>query len=418
MRACRYCQHQNADHLGYCSQCGRRMGPVTGVPGALGTAGAGDGNGGGAPRGPSGNLMVLPDAMSRTVLAPAPGGGDRPSGALAAAGGDEARAPSSSTWLGWLAGSVGYIYVFLRGKLDAGERRRRLIEERDGAGRLLTGAVKELGLTVLAQGIQHPDLTGLLEAIGRAEARRESAAADIAASEQLQQAEQARLSAQEAALDAEWNACDRASREADELTRGVSGESQSAASRLAKLRDQRARLEREADAADAGSPQRAAHLRHEADGLRTEESALEEQVARLDAQLVEMRQRSAALRTAAQGGRAKLDEAIATRRSAGSAMSATIVGHGRERAEAEREVADLTEQLGRAAAQARSTAPLLMPLYQRIDRLQETLSDRASQIAALDRAAAHYDQKKLLTGVGLVTSMLVALGVVLWAVLK
>jgi hypothetical protein len=35
--------------------------------------------------------------------------------------------PVSRSRLRWAAGSIGYIYVFLRDKLDAGERRRRLI---------------------------------------------------------------------------------------------------------------------------------------------------------------------------------------------------------------------------------------------------------------------------------------------------
>ena len=74
--------------------------------------------------------------------------------------------------------SIGYIYVYMRGKVDAGERRRRLLEERAGAETLLAGAISEVGLAVLREGIQHPEITGLLEAVGRAHARREGAAAD------------------------------------------------------------------------------------------------------------------------------------------------------------------------------------------------------------------------------------------------
>jgi hypothetical protein len=409
MRACRYCSHQNADHLGYCCQCGRRMSGVVLAPAA-----------------PTG----VTAAMSRTMLAPQVLGRNLPTIPIAAATAEDNAAGAgphaaqdaraAARGLGWVAGSIAYIYVYLRGKLDAGERRRRLVEERDGAERLLGGAIKELGLTILAHGIQHPDLTGLLEAIGRAEARREGAVADIAASEKLQAAEEARLGAGEAAMEAEWSAADKASREAEELTRGVSAESQEAAARLARVKDERARRERDAEAADANPQgrQRAAHLRHEAAGLKSEQAALESQVWRLDQQLVAMRQRSATLRAAAQASRTQLDAAIATRRSAGSAMKASIAGHMRERADAEREVADLTDQLGRAAGQARSTVPLLMPGYQRIDRLQETLTDRQSQIAALDQSLQHYDQRKLLTGVGLVTSMIAVMVAVLWVVLK
>src|SRR3954470_21984436 len=229
MRACRYCSHQNADHLGYCSQCGRRMAPVTGPvgAGAIGNRAGAIGNRG---------AVSLTGAMSQTVLAPLPTGSSqainprtrRPSGPM---GGGDAGAGTSR--IGWLAGSIAYIYVYLREKLDAGARRRRLAEERDGAERLLGGAVKELGATILAQGIQHPDLTGLLEAIGRAEARREAAAADIVASEKLLSAEEGRLGAHELVLEAEWNACDKANRNHEELTREVSRANQESASRLA-----------------------------------------------------------------------------------------------------------------------------------------------------------------------------------------
>ena len=107
--------------------------------------------------------------------------------------------------------------------------------------------------------------------------------------------------------------------------------------------------------------------------MQSDEEALEAQGARLDHQLVEMREQSSSLRAAAQAARTKLEESVATRRSAGSAMKASIAGHSRERADAEREVVELTEQLGRAGAQSRSTAPSLTPLYQSIDRLDETV---------------------------------------------
>ncbi len=371
-----------------------------------------------------GGGVSLTGAMSRTVLAPLPAGSSRPlngSARLSASpAGSERSDTAGTSRIGWLAGSIAYIYVYLREKLDAGARRRRLTEERDGAERLLGGAVKQLGATILSQGIQHPDLTGLLEAIGRADARREAATADIAASEQLLAAEEGRLGAQELVLEAEWNASDKANRNAEELTRGVSRENQEVASRLARARDARARLERDAELAEASldGKQKAAHLRHEAAGMKSEEETLEAQVSRLDAQLVEMREESSALRAAAQAARARLEEAVATRRSAGSAMKASIAGHTRERADAEREVVELTEQLGRAGAQSRSPVAALAPLYQSIDRLEETLSDRERQIAAIDQAQAQYDHRKLITGVGLLTGLFALTAGVLWVVLR
>ena len=44
----------------------------------------------------------------------------------------------------------------MRGKLDAGERRRRLLEERAGAETLLAGALTEVGLAVLREGSTAP----------------------------------------------------------------------------------------------------------------------------------------------------------------------------------------------------------------------------------------------------------------------
>jgi chromosome segregation ATPase len=326
--------------------------------------------------------------------------------------------PVSRSRLRWAAGSIGYIYVFLRDKLDAGERRRRLIEERLGAEALLSGALNGLALVVLREGVQHADLTGLLEAIGRAHARRESAAADMAASGTLQQAEAARLGAQEAAAEAQWTASDRASRDADEILRATAADRNSASARLARLKDERSRIAREKTNNDAGGEARAAQLAHEALGLAHEQRALDEQIERLDRQLADLRDSSAASRAAAAAARAKLEQAVAARRDAASAMATSIAGRQRDRADAEREAADLTDQLGRATNDLRPPHGVLLSAYQNIDRLNETIADRSAQIAAIEQAQAHYDQRKLLTGVGLLTSVLVATAAALWAAFK
>ncbi len=171
MRACRHCSHANADHLSFCCQCGRWLGAPTGKLVAAG----------GIP-----DRVRAPVAYSRTMAAtPRPLGlTGRLTGPATVAltsssrGGGGAPSKSSPTGIRWAGDAIGYIYVYLRDKLDAGERRRRLVDERAGAEALLTGAVTELGTTILREGIQHPDLTGLLEAIGRAHARREAAVAD------------------------------------------------------------------------------------------------------------------------------------------------------------------------------------------------------------------------------------------------
>jgi len=95
-------------------------------------------------------------------------------------------------------------------------------------------------------------------------------------------------------------------------------------------------------------------------------------------------------------------------------MAASVAGHVRDRADAEREAAELTVQLGRAALQARPAVSSLLSVFQRVDRLQETIVDRGSELAALERAAAHYDQRKLFTGIALVTVLLAAGITALW----
>src|SRR6476469_2249353 len=187
MRSCRHCAHENADHLPFCSQCGRKL-PRT--DGALPVLRRSLSSGEGAAY--SRTVLATPGPSSttgRATVAARSVPGARLSGrqeGLVVADAPPENPPSRVRWLGE---SVGYIYVSLRGKLDAGERRRRLLEERSGADTLLAGALNALGQIVMREGIQHAELTGLLEAIGRAHARREAAAADAATSESLQQAE-------------------------------------------------------------------------------------------------------------------------------------------------------------------------------------------------------------------------------------
>src|SRR5450432_1350672 len=408
MRACRHCTHQNADHLAYCSRCGKRLAGATLLP-ELGSS--------------RGQMAALSPtaALSRTMLA-TPGNGFTGPQTIAMTPSAMTRQNgfASTSRLGWAGESIGYIYVFMRGKVAAGKRRKRLGEERDGADTLLAGAIRDLGLTVLREGVQHPDLTGLLEAIGRAEARREGAIADLAASEHQKEVEEGRLAERETALEADWKTADAVNREADEVLRAASAEHETASTRLRRVLYERARLDREAEAAAAlpDGQDRVAHLKHENDGLVGEARALEEQTARMAKQLADLREKSAVLRATAGAARSKLDEAIATRRQAAAAMAASVASHVRERANAEREGADLTEALGRAAIQARPAVSSLLSVFQRIDRLQETIVDRNRELAALERAAAHYDQRKLFTGVGLVTMLLAAGVATLWWTLR
>jgi hypothetical protein len=432
MRPCRHCAHENADHLSFCSRCGHRFATTASALSAFGSGGPrgldrayataafsrtlvatprGTGGSGGLGRsGGTGGTGRATVAMPGATTGAGRGHGRTPSGAAAR--------PASRSGLRWAAGSVGYIYVFLRDKLDAGARRRRLFEERLGAEALLSGALNELAQVVLREGVQHPDLTGLLEAIGRAHARRESAAADMAASATLQQAEAARLGAQEAGAETEWTASDRASRDADEILRATATDRNLAGVRLSRLKDERSRIAREKTNSDPAGEARAAQLAHEALGLADEQRALEDRIERLDRQLADLRDSSAASRATAAAAKAKLEHAVASRREAASAMAASIAGRQRDRADAEREAADLTDQLGRATNDLRPPQGVLLSAYQNIDRLGETIADRSSQIAALEQTQAHYDLRKLLTGVGLLTSALIATAAALWAAFK
>jgi predicted nucleic acid-binding Zn-ribbon protein len=404
MRTCKHCAHGFADHLSFCSACGHWMGVPTSGMSAFGVV-----NGTDRMRGTA--------AFSRTLVATGRGAITAPS-TLPPRGSATQRpvAEPPKTGLRWAEDAIAYIYVYLRDKLDDGARRRRLTEERAGAEAMLSGAVNDLAATVLREGVQHPDFTGLLEAIGRAHARQEGAAADVEAADMLQQNEATRLGAQVEAADAEWTASDRTSREADEILRGAAADRQAAGNRLGRVKDERARLARAMEDNETGP--HAAQLAHDAVGLADEQRALEELTEKLDRQLIDLRDNSAALRAAAAAAKAKLDQVTAARRDTASAMAASIAGRQRDRGAAEREAAELTAQLGRTAAEIRPPHTSLLSAYQNIDRLSETIAERTAEIAAVEQMQAHYDVRKLLTGVGLLTTMIIATAAALWAVLR
>jgi len=410
MRLCRHCTHENADHLAFCSQCGRKLAKTDAALAAFRRP-----SGGGDGAAYSRTVLATPGPASTTGRATVVGGRNL-SGRLSGVAGGPASPARPRSRVRWLGESVGYIYVYLRGKLDAGERRRRLVEERSGAEALLAGALNELGQIVLRDGVQHAELTGLLEAIGRAHARREAAAVDTATSESLQQMEVARHGNQQAASEAEWSAADNASRESEQILRAATADRRTAGTRLERVKDERARIER--DAMVTTGDARAAQLAHDAAGLAAEQRALEGNIERLDAQLADLREKAGTLRDAAAAAKAKLDQVVAGRRQAASAMAASIAGRLRDRGDAEREITDLTAQIGRVTSDIRPPHATLLSSYQNIDRLTETIGDRTAQLEAIEQARGHYDHRKLVAGVGLVTFMLVGTAAALWAVLR
>jgi len=412
MRPCRHCPHENADHLAFCSQCGHKLAKTDGALAALRRL-----SGPGDPMAYSRTVMATPGPASitgRATVASARHLSARQSGGF---GAPTMPAPPRSR-LRWLGESIGYIYVYLRGKLDAGERRRRLVEERSGAETLLAGALNELGQVVLREGVQHAELTGLLEEIGRAHARREAAAADTATSESLQQTEAARLASQQTAAEGEWSAADSASRESEQILRAATADRRTAGARLARVKEERARIARDIAERPTLADARAAQLAHDEAGFATEQRALEENTGRLDRQLADLRDKAALLRVAAAAAKAKLEQVVAARRQAASAMAASIAGRLRDRGDAEREIEEPTARRGRVASDVRPPHATLLSGYQNIDRLTETLADRTAQLAAIEQARGHYDHGKLLAGVSLVTCMVAGTAAALWAVLK
>ena len=227
---------------------------------------------------------------------------------------------------------------------------------------------------VLREGVQHAELTGLLEEIGRAHARREAAAADTATSESLQQTEAARLASQQTAAEGEWTAADSASRESEQILRAATADRRTAGARLARVKEERARIARDIAERPTLADARAAQMAHDEAGLATEQRALEENIGRLDRQLADLRDKAASLRAAAAAAKAKLEQVVAARRQAASAMAASIAGRLRDRGDAEREIEELTAQLGRVASEVRPPHATLLSGYQNIDRLTDTLA--------------------------------------------
>ena len=115
MRSCHHCAHENADHLAFCSQCGRKLPRTDG--GLTAERLASD------PTGYSRTIMATPYPVSTTGRATVSGArllSDRNLAALSSSGLEAASPAAPPSRVRWLGESVGYIYVYLRGKLDAG----------------------------------------------------------------------------------------------------------------------------------------------------------------------------------------------------------------------------------------------------------------------------------------------------------
>jgi hypothetical protein len=385
MRACSRCGHVNADQLVYCFSCGRRLGGaagITGSPDDLLVAQA---------RGPASGAG--PDGFAATVP-------------LSNLEGEIARGAAAITRRGpvvplfsWGLDSLRYVFAYVRGRIDAEDQKRRLIEEREGAKRLIEGAFAELGQLVRSDvRADVPDtsqVADLIETIARAETRREAAITDLAAVERFQEADDARLAKEQAAAETDWKACDLGATEVDKTLRRIDDE----------------RREIDLDIARLDDDSKTAEPLHR----NTARAALVARRATLNVSYAALRERAAALRASTVATRTKLDQAVSARRQASVAMAASLAGHARARNDADSQIRDLVTQLGRAAAEARLALPSLTPTTGRIARLEQLIADRNRQLVGLERNEGHSEIRKLAIGVALLCAILGALVAGLWA---
>jgi len=343
MRACARCGYENADALAYCFRCGRRLGvrgAATATPAGAAAVGAGE----------------SPTAGFAATVALSPAGAGKDVAA--------APAPPPAGVLRRSAGALSYLFAYVRGRIDAEDRKRTLAEERRGAERMIEATLAELGAAIVANPAPPPALADAVAAVTAARQRQQTAAGDLANAEKLQASEDLRLGMAQAAAESEWLACVRGAEEMDRVLRNST---------------------------------------HVGDELST------------------LRERASALRASTTAARSKLDQATTVRRTAASAMAAGFAAQTRARAEAERAVADLTAATGRRALKLRLPGADFASRYERIDRLQKTIAETDSAIAHLARHIGGYDNRRLAAGAGVLAAVIAGLTLVavgLWAALR
>ncbi len=403
MRSCRHCAHENADHLAFCSQCR----PKT-APHRRWTAG----------RQPAHDRDPAPTrgrcwrrrARSDDGGTPSPARGRCSTGRCRPSGRASAGAPAPTACrsrVRWLGESIGYIYVYLRGKLDAGEHRRRLLEERSGAETLLAGALNELGQIGPARrgrstpsyGIARGDRTGARASrgggrrrgdVGISAAERGDAAGEPAVG---RRGRMGRRRQGQPRVRADLARGDRRSPHdghASGARRGRAGADRTRHQRRAA--PSATPGSRSWRTTPPGSRQSSARWKRTPSGSTR------------SSQTCAPRRRRCA--TPPRRRRRSWIRSSPARRQAASAMAASIAGRMRDRVDAEREIGDLTAQIGRVAADVRPPHAALLSAYQNIDRLTETIGDPQRPSGRDRQARSHYDHRKLLAGLGLVDCML------------
>jgi hypothetical protein len=297
---------------------------------------------------------------------------------------------------GWAA--LRYVFAYVRGRIAAEDRKRNLVAERDGAQQLVEGALFTLGQILVAQEVSAPEVASLIERVAKERVRRDAAAADLAAAEQMQLSNDLRLGIHQSNAENDWVACATGAVEIDRLLRQIEDERRGALDDKGRLR---------ATSGDAGTVTE-----------NRERGALDQKRTLLDEQYASLRERAAALRATTIARRATFDQATAARRQAAAAVTASIAALVRERAEADQQLRLLTIQTGRAATQARLPLPALQAGYAQLSRLEATIADRERQIASVQRRLARTDRRKLAIGAGLMVAIAAVVGAGAWALLR
>lgn len=351
MRACASCGHHNPDHLNYCFSCGRRLSE-------------------GARR-----AAAVPQGAA------VPAGWRRP----------------------WQ--DVFYLVTFVRGRLATQERKRNLVEQREGARRLLEGTLFGLGQLALAETPAPQELAELADAVAQARKRREGAVADLAAAEKLQVSEDLRLGIEQSTAETDWNNCAARAGDLDRLLESLDDERREVDESLQRLR--------------APRPVGSAAASTGPDEGRI--AALEKKRSLIEEQYRSSRERAAALRASTLAARAKFDQATASRRQAATALAANLSAHARDRGDAETSIRELTIRIGSESARLQVPRPALAAEYENVARMQAAIATHDQQMAILEgmqmQNVDRDDSRKLAMGFGVLAVLLTAIGAGAWALL-
>ncbi len=317
-----------------------------------------------------------------------------------------------------IATAVPYVFELVAARRKLRTQRARLVDLQANDEPLLTAAFADLGAAVRKADLHHPALDPVLTLIAASDHRKSSAVSASGEATRQHEIEDRRLATEEAAFLADWQPADQRAAELEGVRDDTLGECKGTTAALARLQETRQRFEAEAVEREAGAASRpalaegrafAAGLRRQVAALAPAESDLKEETSALDERIIELRARAEAQRTEATAKRVRLDGAIAARRQVATDLQTSLASQAREQAEAEREIHELTQQLGQVAARARPFSPALQDAFLRLDNLQDTNQARRNDLDQLDATLASYDKRKFRIGVAMLGAAAVAL---------